>query len=163
MKKGLADGTDVSCERREIKDFSRVGGLSNCMNEVPFTETGTLGEQTCCFRSVGGEKGRQESALYFGYVTFQMPVKYPREDANGEFLNVKLRNTSVLEMRKQGKQVRWTMSRKRTSRVRCPKCQVSKAFQKGTSSQQYQMLRGQVSREVERPKDLPALTSVLSL
>lgn len=102
------------------------------MYGVPFTETGTLGEQICCFRSVGAENGRKDSALYCGYATFHTPVKYPREDADSEFLNVKLRNTSVLEIRKQGKKVRQTMSGKRTSRVWCPKHQVKKGFPKGS-------------------------------
>ena len=48
------------------------------MNGGPFAEMETLGDHTCSF-IVCGEKGKRESALYLGYVTFQTPVQYPRE------------------------------------------------------------------------------------
>ena len=92
----------MSCERTGIKDFSRVCSLSHYMNGGPFAKTETLGDQTCSF-IVCGEKGKRESALYLGYVTFQTPVQYPREDADSEFINVKLSKMSMLEIRNQEK------------------------------------------------------------
>lgn len=105
LRKDLAGGAgvkDVSCDGIGIKDFSRVCSLSHYMNGGPFAEMGTLGDQTYSFL-VCGEKEKRESALYLRNVTFQTPVQYPREDADSQFINVKLSNTSMLEIRNQGK------------------------------------------------------------
>lgn len=70
------------------------------MNGIPFTEMGTVGEQTHCCCFVCREKGRRKSAFYFGYVQFQLPIKYPREYADSKFINLELRNRSALETRR---------------------------------------------------------------
>lgn len=72
------------------------------MNGIPFTKMGTLMNRFAVLVLFPGErKGVRHSV--FRYVMFQMPVKYPREDAESEFLNLELRNRSALEVRKCAK------------------------------------------------------------
>lgn len=80
----MEDGIDGRRERGEIKGFSRVFGLSSYVNGIPFTEMGTLMNRFAVLVLFPGERKEGRHSV-FRYVKFQMPVKYPREDAESEF------------------------------------------------------------------------------
>lgn len=96
------DGIDVRCESRESKDCSRVSGLSSYMSGIPFTEMGTPMNRLAVLVLFPREQ-KENAHSTFRCVTFQMAEKYPREDAESEFVSLELKNRSALAVRKYAK------------------------------------------------------------